>query len=122
MGVGAGLSSAVVKQSEVLTTTVDFLDISYTFGDTFTTQVAFQYPYGSKLDDTTNTSLKTKSVSGQAFSLNFGYDFGGFEGILGVMSESTKQKYEFEDSYLGTVEGEFERTALHTSVGVGFVF
>ena len=92
MGLGAGLTSAAVEIGTT-TTSADFLDISYTFGETFTTQVAYQYPYGGKLEDSTASAFgpKYKSISGQAFSLNFGYDFGGFEGLIGVMSESTKQ-------------------------------
>jgi hypothetical protein len=129
MGLGAGLTSAAVEIGTT-TTSADFLDISYTFGETFTTQVAYQYPYGGKLEDSTNSVLKYKSISGQAFSLSFGYDFGGLEGLIGFMSESTKQKWGGTMIFTAangqtipiSTEGEYERDQLVTSVGVGFTF
>jgi hypothetical protein len=123
MGVGAGVSSVAVEIGTVKTT-ANFLDISYTFGDSFTTQLAFGYPYGGDLENE-GSEIEFKSISGQALSLNFGYDFGGFEALVGFMSESTKQKYEMSMEILGTTftqEGEYERTALHTSAGIGFTF
>ena len=123
MGVGAGVSSVAVEIGTVKTT-ANFLDISYTFGESFTTQLAFGYPYGGDLE-AEGSDIEFKSISGQALSLNFGYDFGGFEALVGFMSESTKQKYEQSLEFLGTTittEGEYERTALHTSAGIGFTF
>jgi len=121
MGVGVGLSNsaATIKFADgsEQKDSHDFLNVSYVFGESFTTQIVLGYPYGAGDVESSGTTYKHKSVTGSAFGLNFGYDFGGFEALLGYRSESTTQTLE-----VGSGETEYERSPTFVMVGVGFTF
>ena len=93
-----------------------FVDLSYTFGSEMTGQIVIGTLTGHggvAYNDGVSTSAKESS--GSAWGINGGYDFGGFEALLGYRSETVKVTQEGSSS-----ENDAGRTLI--SAGIGFTF
>ncbi|MBT6728347.1 MAG: hypothetical protein HOA75_16590 [Deltaproteobacteria bacterium] len=97
-----------------------YLDLSYTFGSEITGQIFYGHQLNqSDIEYTFNgvqqTTAKKDSTSGSAIGINGGYDFGGFELLLGYRMESANFKQENN-----TTDYNLSRSLI--SAGVGFSF
>ena len=98
-----------------------YLDLSYTFGSEITGQIFYGHQLSqSDIEYTINgvqqTTVKKDSASGSAIGINGGYDFGGFEILLGYRMESAKFKQE------NSTSGDSDLSRSLISLGVGFSF
>ena len=96
-----------------------FLDLSYIFGDEMNVQIILGYQLDQGDLEFTNRGTKTtnkmSSHSGTAFGLNGGYNFGGFEALIGYRSEAVTVSP--QDS---STDYDISRTLI--SAGIGFTF
>ena len=90
-----------------------FVDLSYTVG----TEMTAQFVLDSVIRQGNATYTGGESVnaakSGTAFSINRGYDFGGFEALIGYLSESVNAAY-------GGSESDYSRALVMAGVGITF--
>ena len=126
-GWGIGYTSHSYEQEEkqsgktyIFDWDTTYLDLSYTFGSEITGQIFYGHQLSqSDLEYTVNgvqaTPAKKDSASGSAIGINGGYDFGGFELLLGYRMESSTFKQEN-----GTTDFNLSRSLI--SAGVGFSF
>ena len=119
-GVGIGYTSSTLKKtfpsSEEEWPDATFVDLSYTFGGEMTGQIAVGMLTGHGTLTSGSTSYPLAEKSGSAFGITGGYDFGGFEALLGYRSETVK--IEIEASPGVTYDG--SRTLINA--GLGFTF
>ena len=126
-GWGIGYTSHSYEQEEkqssntyIFDWDTTYLDLSYTFGSEITGQIFYGHQLSqSDLEYTENgvqrPTVKKDSASGSAIGINGGYDFGGFELLLGYRMESSNFKQEN-----GTTDFNLSRSLI--SAGVGFSF
>ena len=98
-----------------------YLDLSYTFGSEITGQIFYGHQLSQSdieytMDGVQQTTVKKDSASGSAIGINGGYDFGGFELLLGYRMESAKFKQE------NSTSGDTDISRSLISAGVGFSF
>ena len=127
-GWGIGYTSHSYEQEEkqsgktyIFDWDTTYLDLSYTFGSEITGQIFYGHQLSqSDLEYTLNgvqqTPAKKDSASGSAIGINGGYDFDGFELLLGYRMESAKFKQE------NSTSGDSDISRSLISAGVGFSF
>ena len=127
-GWGIGYTSHSYEQEEtqsgktyIFDWDTTYLDLSYTFGSEITGQIFYGHQLSqSDIEYTFNgvqqTTVKKDSASGSAIGINGGYDFGGFELLLGYRMESAKFKQE------NSTSGDTDISRSLISAGVGFSF
>ena len=71
-----------------------FIDLTYTFGGEITGQIAVGMLTGQGSVGSGNSTYTIAEKSGSAFGITGGYDFGGFEALLGYRSETVKVELE----------------------------
>ena len=114
-GAGVGYTSTSLKLDLADNTfefkDATFVDLSYTFGSEMTGQVVlgFLTGHGDQVDS--SGAYPIDESEGTAFGLNGGYDFGGFEALLGYRSETVK---------IGDSGFNVGRSII--SAGIGFTF
>ena len=127
-GWGIGYTSHSYEQEEkqgskifIFDWDTTYLDLSYTFGSEITGQIFYGHQLSqSDIEYTINgvqqTPAKKDSASGSAIGINGGYDFDGFELLLGYRMESAKFKQE------NSTSGDSDISRSLISAGVGFSF
>ena len=127
-GWGIGYTSHSYEQEEkqsgktyIFDWDTTYLDLSYTFGSEITGQIFYGHQLSqSDIEYTINggqqTTVKKDSASGSAIGINGGYDFDGFELLLGYRMESAKFKQE------NSTSGDSDISRSLISAGVGFSF
>ena len=127
-GWGIGYTSHSYEQEEkqgsntyIFDWDTTYLDLSYTFGSEITGQIFYGHQLSqSDVEYTENgvqgATVKKDSASGSAIGINGGYDFGGFELLLGYRMESAKFKQE------NSTSGDSDISRSLISAGVGFSF
>ena len=127
-GWGIGYTSHSYEQEEkqsgktfIFDWDTTYLDLSYTFGSEITGQIFYGHQLSqSDLEYTENgvqkPTVKKDSASGSAIGINGGYDFDGFELLLGYRMESAKFKQE------NSTSGDSDISRSLISAGVGFSF
>ena len=119
-GVGVGYTSTSYK-SEYSDGSYDefqdatFVDLSYTFGSEMTGQIAVGMLTGHGSIATATETYPVGDKSGSAWAITGGYDFGGFEALLGYRSETVKAKIEGSTT-------EYDRSRTLINAGLGFTF
>ena len=126
-GWGIGYTSHSYEQEEkqsgntyIFDWDTTYLDLSYTFGSEITGQIFYGHQLSQsdlehKKNGIAQNTIKKDSASGSAIGINGGYDFSGFELLLGYRMESAKFKQEG-----GTSDTDVSRSLI--SAGVGFSF
>ena len=126
-GWGIGYTSHSYEQEEmqgggtfIFNWDTTYLDLSYTFGSEMTGQIFYGHQLSQNdIEYTWNgiqqNTIKKDSSSGSAIGINGGYDFSGFELLLGYRMESAKFK-----QVGSTREVDVSRSLI--SAGVGFSF
>ena len=127
-GWGIGYTSHSYEQEEkqsgktyIFDWDTTYLDLSYTFGSEITGQIFYGHQLSQsdieyKINGVQQTTVKKDSASGSAIGINGGYDFGGFELLLGYRMESAKFKQE------NSTSGDSDISRSLISAGVGFSF
>ena len=119
-GVGVGYTSTTFKR-EFPSGSYDewkdatFVDLSYTFGSEMTGQIAVGMLTGHGSIATATETYPVGDKSGSAWAITGGYDFGGFEALLGYRSETVKAKIEGSPT-------EYDRSRTLINAGLGFTF
>ena len=126
-GWGIGYTSHSYEQEEmqgggtfIFNWDTTYLDLSYTFGSEITGQIFYGHQLSQSdveytWNGTPQNTIKKDSSSGSAIGINGGYDFSGFELLLGYRMESAKFK-----QVGSTREADVSRNLI--SAGVGFSF
>ena len=127
-GWGIGYTSHSYEQEEkqsgktyIFDWDTTYLDLSYTFGSEITGQIFYGHQLSQSdleytMDGVQQTTVKKDSASGSAIGINGGYDFDGFELLLGYRMESAKFKEE------NSTSGDSDISRSLISAGVGFSF
>ena len=127
-GWGIGYTSQSYEQEEkqsgktyIFDWDTTYLDLSYTFGSEITGQIFYGHQLSQSdleytMDGVQQTTVKKDSASGSAIGINGGYDFDGFELLLGYRMESAKFKEE------NSTSGDSDISRSLISAGVGFSF
>ncbi len=119
-GVGVGYTSSTFERKFSSSTEewkdATFVDLSYTFGGEMTGQIAVGMLTGVGSTTSGSSSYPVSESSGSAFDITGGYDFGGFEALLGYRSETVKIKLEANPNLTYDVS----RTLI--KAGLGFTF
>ena len=127
-GWGIGYTSHSYEQEEkqsgktyIFDWDTTYLDLSYTFGNEITGQIFYGHQLSQSdleytMDGVQQTTVKKDSASGSAIGINGGYDFDGFELLLGYRMESAKFKQE------NSTSGDSDISRSLISAGVGFSF
>ena len=127
-GWGIGYTSHSYEQEEkqsgktyIFDWDTTYLDLSYTFGGEITGQIFYGHQLSQSdleytMDGVQQTTVKKDSASGSAIGINGGYDFDGFELLLGYRMESAKFKQE------NSTSGDSDISRSLISAGVGFSF
>ena len=119
-GVGIGYTSSTLKKeftsSEEEWPDATFVDLSYTFGGEMTGQIVVGMLTGHGSITSGSSTYPLTEKSGSAFGITGGYDFGGFEALLGYRSETVKIEIEQQPGI--THDG--SRTLINA--GLGFTF
>ena len=127
-GWGIGYTSHSYEQEEkqsgktyIFDWDTTYLDLSYTFGSEITGQIFYGHQLSQSdieytMDVVQQTTVKKYSASGSAIGINGGYDFDGFELLLGYRMESAKFKQE------NSTSGDSDISRSLISAGVGFSF
>ena len=127
-GWGIGYTSHSYEQEEkqsgktfIFDWDTTYLDLSYTFGSEITGQISYGYQLSQSdleytMDGVQQTTVKKDSASGSAIGINGGYDFDGFEILLGYRMESAKFKQE------NSTRGHTDLSLSRISLGAGFSF
>ena len=119
-GVGVGYTSSTLKRtfptSEEEWPDATFVDLSYTFGGEMTGQIAVGMLTGQGTVSSGNSTYTIAEKSGSAFGITGGYDFGGFEVLLGYRSETVKVELEASP---GTT---YDASRTLINAGLGFTF
>ena len=127
-GWGIGYTSHSYEQEEkqsgktyIFDWDTTYLDLSYTFGSEITGQIFYGHQLSQSdieytMDGVQQTTVKKDSASGSAIGINGGYDFDGFELLLGYRMESAKFKQE------NSTSGDTDISRSLISAGVGFSF
>ena len=119
-GVGIGYTSSTLKKeftsSEEEWPDANFVDLYYAFGGEMTGQIAVGMLTGHGTITSGNSSYTITEKSGSAFGIIGGYDFGGFEVLLGYRSETVKVEL---DASPGTT---YDASRTLINAGPGFTF
>ena len=127
-GWGIGYTSHSYEQEEkqsgktyIFDWDTTYLDLSYTFGSEITGQIFYGHQLSQSdieytMDGVQQTTVKKDSASGSAIGINGGYDFDGFELLLGYRMESAKFKQE------NSTSGDTDLSRSLISLGAGFSF
>ena len=127
-GWGIGYTSHSYEQEEkqsgktyIFDWDTTYLDLSYTFGSEVTGQIFYGHQLSQSdleytMDGVQQTTVKKDSASGSAIGINGGYDFDGFELLLGYRMESAKFKQE------NSTSGDTDLSRSLISLGAGFSF
>ena len=119
-GVGIGYTSSTLKKeftsSEEEWPDATFVDLSYTFGGEMTGQIAVGMLTGHGSITSGSTTYTIAEKSGSAFGINGGYDFGGFEVLLGYRSETVEVELEADPGKT------YDASRTLISAGLGFTF
>ena len=119
-GVGISYASPTLKKeftsSEEEWPDANFVDLYYAFGGEMTGQIAVGMLTGHGTITSGNSSYTIAEKSGSAFGIIGGYDFGGFEVLLGYRSETVKVEL---DASPGTT---YDASRTLINAGPGFTF
>ena len=119
-GVGVSYTSSTLKRtfpnSEEEWPDATFVDLSYTFGGEMTGQIAVGMLTGHGSITSGSTTYTIAEKSGSAFGVNGGYDFGGFEVLLGYRSETVEVELEADPGKT------YDASRTLISAGLGFTF
>jgi len=119
-GVGVGYTSSTLKRtfptSEDEWPDATFVDLSYTFGGEMTGQIVVGMLTGHGSITSGSSTYSISEKSGSAFGITGGYDFGGFEALLGYRSETVKIEIEPQP---GTT---YDASRTLINAGLGFTF
>ena len=91
-----------------------FVDLSYTIGSEMTAQFVLGSVIGQGPVTGPGFESENTSKSGTAFGINGGYDFGGFEALIGYRSESVTA------GWAGGVDNDVSRSLIMAGVGITF--
>jgi len=117
-GFGVGYTSTAITGTDSGGTEVNFgdttfVDLSYTVGSEMTAQFVLGSVIGQGNATYTGGESENTAKSGTAFGINGGYDFGGFEALIGYRSESVNAAY-------GGSESAYNRALVMAGVGITF--
>ena len=117
-GFGIGYTSTGITGTDSGGTEVNFgdttfVDLSYTVGSEMTAQFVLGSVIGQGNATYTGGESVNTAKSGTAFGINGGYDFGGFEALIGYRSESVNAAY-------GGSESDYSRALVMAGVGITF--
>lgn len=119
-GVGISYTSSTLKKefssSEEEWPDATFVDLSYTFGGEMTGQIAIGMLTGHGTVTSGTTSYPLAEKSGSAFGITGGYDFGGFEVLLGYRSETVEVELEADPGKT------YDASRTLINAGIGFTF
>ena len=119
-GVGVSYTSSILKRtfpiSEKEWPDETFVDLPYTFGGEMTEQITAGMLTGQGSVNNSNSTYTIAEKSGSAFGITDGYDFGGFEALLGYHSETMKVELEASPG----ITYNASRTLINA--GLGFTF
>ena len=119
-GVGISYTSSTLKKefssSEEEWPDATFVDLSYTFGGEMTGQIAIGMLTGHGTVTSGTTSYPLAEKSGSAFGITGGYDFGGFEVLLGYRSETVEVELEADPGKT------YDASRTLINAGLGFTF
>ena len=114
-GVGYTSTSITTTQdgSEVTFKDTTFVDLSYTIGSEMTAQFVLGSVIGQGPVTFTGGETENTGKSGTAFGINGGYDFGGFEALIGYRSESVTAAWGGDDNNVS-------RSLVMAGIGITF--
>ena len=119
-GVGISYTSSTLKKelssSEEEWPDATFVDLSYTFGGEMTGQIAIGMLTGHGTVTSGTTSYPLAEKLGSAFGITGGYDFGGFEVLLGYRSETVEVELEADPGKT------YDASRTLINAGLGFTF
>ena len=117
-GFGIGYTStsftATSSGSETTFKDTTFVDLSYTIGSEMTAQFVLGSVIGQGPVTGPGFESENTSNSGTAFGINGGYDFGGFEALIGYRSESVTA------GWAGGADNDVSRSLIMAGVGITF--
>ena len=116
-GIGYTSTSFTATSSSGSETTfkdTTFVDLSYTIGSEMTAQFVLGSVIGQGPVAGPGFESENTSKSGTAFGINGGYDFGGFEALIGYRSESVTA------GWAGGVDNDVSRSLIMAGVGITF--
>ena len=115
-GIGYTSTSFTATSGNVERTFKDttFVDLSYTIGSEMTAQFVLGSVIGQGPVTGPGFESENTSKSGTAFGINGGYDFGGFEALIGYRSESVTA------GWAGGVDNDVSRSLIMAGVGITF--
>ena len=98
-----------------------FLDLSYTFGETWTTTLGVGIPSGTgKITTSSNAEYKSSNVSGSGYFAVFGLEIGIFEFLVGHRASNVEySKFESGSTALDT---KYKVSGGQTMIGLGLSF
>ena len=119
-GVGISYTSSTLKKEfrslEEEWLDAIFVDLSYTFGGEMTGQIAIGMLTGYRTVTSGTTSNPLAEKLGSAFGITGGYDFGGFEVLLGYRSETVEVELEADPGKT------YDASRTLINAGLGFTF
>ena len=119
-GVGISYTSSTLKKefssSEEEWPDATFVDLSYTFGGEMTGQIAIGMLTGYRTVTSGTTSYPLAEKLGSAFGITGGYNFGGFEVLLGYRSETVEVELEADPGKT------YDASRTLINAGLGFTF
>ena len=119
-GVGISYTSSTLKKefSSLEEEWLDaiFVDLSYTFGGEITGQISIGMLTGHETVTSGTTSYPLAEKLGSAFGITGGYDFGGFEVLLGYRSETVEVELEADPGKT------YDASRTLINAGLGFTF
>ena len=115
-GIGYTSTSFTATSGNVERTFKDttFVDLSYTIGGEMTAQFVLGSVIGQGPVTGPGFESENTSKSGTAFGINGGYDFGGFEALIGYRSESVTA------GWAGGVDNDVSRSLIMAGVDITF--
>ena len=98
-----------------------FVDVSYTLGESWTTTLGVGIPSGTgKITTSSNAEYKSSTVSGGGYFAVFGLEIGIFEFLLGHRASNVEySKFEFGSTALET---KYKVSGGQTLIGLGLSF
>ena len=98
-----------------------FVDLSYTLGESWTTTLGVGIPNGTgKITTSSNTEYKSSTISGSGYFAVFGLEIGIFEFLVGHRANNVEySKFESGSTALDT---KYEVSGGQTVIGLGLSF